>query len=172
MIIKIAPREKRNIFSIISRSEFEITKMLLDVLDADIEYDNSIIYQYAPITMNDRIFVYAERYFDLDKVSKMENTILFRPLKSDKHANILIRMFEDLDLIDFDSLEIIENVLDNGRIKYSGYLKKGDKIIQGSYIKTAPSISILKVSIIANLLMNSEEYNKYYKYLLEYLHKR
>ena len=90
----------------ISEYEFNITKLILDAFDIDIESDFQLTYNYNPIMISGQPVYYTDQYAALPGISKDLN--IFRPLKNDKHANILIDMFEELDIIEIDNLTILE----------------------------------------------------------------
>lgn len=162
-LTRIPPKKPK-----ISISEFNITTLFINEFELDYESDFSLSYKYLPLTCGDRTLGYAEKYEMIDLVPKEFS--LFRPLKNDKHANLIIEMFDDLNLIRSDNLEIKE-FMKNGRKKYSGYLLNGTKVLKRSIVKIAPSIPILKVSIIASIMLDHETYEYYYKNLINYLSK-
>ena len=149
--------------------EFNITKLLINALG--IEYDSNYLISFndMPILCGDRYLAFTEQYKYLRKIPK--DLSIFRPIKNEKHANIVIDMFDELNIIDSDSVEIVE-FMKNNKKKYSGYLKHGNKIIDESIVKSAPSVPILKISIIANVLFDDDEYTKYRDNLSNYLRRR
>ena len=142
----------------VSENEFNITRMFLDAFDIDCENDYSLTYNYLSLTCGDKLLAYTERYNQLKNIPT--NMMIFRPLKNEKHANTIIDMFDDLNLIESDNIEIRE-FSKNGKKKYSGYLKHGNKIIEESIIKSSPTIPILKTSVIAKTLFDEETYDEY-----------
>lgn len=152
----------------ISKNEFNITKMLLDSLDVEFESDYSMTKDYSPLLCGDRILSYTEFYNNIDSIPK-EN-VIFRPLKNERHSNILIEMFEEsIENISMDKIEITEYLNKHGKKRYSGYIISHGHILKDSKITSAPSIPILKTSIVARTLLNKNDYEEYTKYLRKFL---
>ena len=162
----IIKKRKQNLLGI-NRYEFDITNTLIGLFDIDYESDFSLSYENSPIYIGGKLLGYCQDFDDINKIPIKEISV-FRPLRNDRHADILIKMFEDLDIIDIDSLEIKEYDTDKGK-RYSGSFKKNNSIIDGTLIKSSPSIPILKISIVANMLLDENEYKIYYNNLLKYL---
>lgn len=166
-VTRIIPKKNK-----ISEIEFNMTKQFIQLLemycdnDYTIHNDNELC--DAPLSCKTKLLGFCERYESLSNIPK--DMVIFRPFKNEKHANIIIELFEDLNYIEFDSLEINDYEKD-GRLKYSGWLVKDGKIIDGSYIKTAPSLPILKMSILASLLMEPDEHKQYINNLMLFLRK-
>lgn len=152
----------------INQYEFNITKLLIDTLGIEYESDYLISFDNVPIVCGDKYLAYTEQYNYLRKIPK--ELAIFRPIKNEKHANIVIDMFDELNIIDSDSMEVKEFIKGNKK-KFSGYLKSGNKIIEESFVKSAPTIPILKVSIIANVLFDDDEYHEFRSNLSSYLGK-
>ena len=163
-LIKITriPQQKNKI----SESEFNITTLFIENFDIDYESDFSLSYGLLPLSCGDRLLGYCELYQNLPSIP--HDLMVFRPLKNEKHSNLIIDMFEELNIIESDNMEIRE-FTKNGKKRYSGCLKLGNQIIEESYIKSAPSIPILKVSIIAQLLLDDDDYNIFRQNLKSYL---
>lgn len=146
----------------ISEIEFKLTKLLLDNLDIDYESDYTLSFNYLPIIYNNSPLCFAERYISLLNIPN--NKVIFRPIKNDKHANILIDMFDRLGIINSDNLII----LSDGDNAYKGYFTYNGKKIEKSYTYNAPTIPILKSFMVAKLLLDSDDYNIFLNNLLEY----
>lgn len=161
-LTRITPKQFK-----ISQQEFNITKLLIDALGIEFDTGYMLSFDDAPIICGDRYLAYTEHYKFLEKIPK--DMAIFRPIKNEKHANIIIDMFDELNIIDSDTMEVTEVTKPNGKKKFSGYLKCGGRIIEESKVKSAPSITILKISIIAKLLFDDNVYDEYMKNLTEYL---
>lgn len=153
----------------ITKSEFIITNLFINYLELELDSDYTLSFMLLPLICNDKQLGYTENYMFIRNIPS--SLALFRPLKNEKHANLIIDMFDDLNIIDFDSLEIKE-FTKNDKKKYSGYLKKNNSIIEGSEVPSAPSVSILKLSIVAQLLFDSDDYMIYYNNLIKYLKRK
>ena len=153
----------------ISKSEFIITNLFINYLELELDSDYTLSFMLLPLICNDKQLGYTENYMFIKNIPS--SLALFRPIKNEKHANLIIDMFDDLNIIDFDSLEIKE-FMKNDKKKYSGYLKKNNIIVEGSEVPSAPSIPILKLSIVAQLLFDSDDYMTYYDNLIQYLKKK
>lgn len=146
-------------------NEFIITNLFIQCLDLEC-FDNFIIHKdFIPISCGEKYVCYSDIYHMLKYIPQEYQT--FRPLKHEKHANIIIDMFERLDIIDMDSVEIMEVNID-GKKKYSGYMQRNGKMIKNSYVKQAPTIPILKCSIVANMLFDKYDYAIFRENLSEY----
>lgn len=169
MLIKITRKRKNNK---ITKNEFDITKMILDAFNCEYESDYSITIENAPLLYSDRVIAFPEHYSyinsDLNK-----DMILFRPLKNERHSNILIDMFEDYFMSEpMDSLEINEFLNDKNKKRYTGHIIVNGKLLKRSYIKSSPTIPVLKTSIIAKLLFNKDDYYKYKDKLNSFLYEQ
>lgn len=153
----------------IDESEFNITKLLIDALGVDYESNYLISFDDAPIICGDKYLAFTEQYKYIDRIPK--DLAIFRPIRNEKHANIIIDMFDELELIDADNIEVTEFIKGNKK-KFSGYLKNGNEMIEESFVKSAPSIPILKISIIAKILFDDDEYNSYIKNLTTFLNRK
>lgn len=150
----------------VNPNEFNITNLFIDCLELECG-DDFIIYDgLRPLICGEKYLCYTDTYWAL-KYIPLEDAI-FRPLKYEKHANIIIDMFDRLDIIDMDSLEVEEKII-NGKKKYCGYMKKNGKIVNGSYVKHAPTIPILKCSVIAKMLFDDCDYDIFKSNLMGYL---
>lgn len=152
----------------INEFEFNITKLLINALGIEFESGFLLSFDDAPIICGDRYIAYTEYYKFLNRIPK--DLAIFRPIRNEKHANIIIDMFDDLDIIESDNIEVTE-FMKGTKKKYSGYLKCGNKKIDESFVKSAPSIPILKVSIIAKMLFDDYEYKQYKENLMKFLGK-
>ena len=150
----------------ISVPEFNITKLFLDAFEVDCESDYTLMYKYIPLSCGDRLLGYSEFYNQLSNIPSTQ--MVFRPLKNEKHTNIIIDMFDDLNIIEFNNMEIKEYIK-NGKKKYSGCLKNGNDVIDETFIKMAPTIPILKLSIIASVLFDIYDYDSFYENLMEFI---
>ena len=156
-LIKLTRIRKQNKFP---KEEFQITKKLLDTLDIEYETDLTISKDCAPIFCGDRELTFPEYYSYIDTIPKEK--LIFRPLKNERHSNILIEMFEESELmIPFDRIEIREFENENGKKRFSGYAVKGSQKIKKSSVKSSPSIPILKCTIIAKLMYDKKDYLEY-----------
>lgn len=162
-LTRITPKQFK-----VNEFEFNITKLLIDALGIEYESGYLLSFDDAPIICGDRYIAYTEQYKFLDRIPR--DLAIFRPIRNEKHANIIIDMFDELNLIDSDNMEVTEFMKGNKK-KYSGYLKCGNKMIEESFVKSAPSIPILKVSIIANILFDDDEYQEYKDNLVNFLNK-
>lgn len=153
----------------IDEFEFNITKLLIDALGIDYESDYLISFDDAPIICGDKYLAFTEHYKHINRIPK--DLAIFRPIRNEKHANIIIDMFDELDLIEADNIEVTEFMKGNKK-KFSGYLKNGNEIIEESFVKSAPSIPILKISIIAKILFDDNDYDEYIKNLTSYLNRK
>ena len=160
-LTRISPRNFK-----INKYEFNITKLLINALGIEYEPNYLISFDDSLIVCGDRYIAFTEQYKYLNNIPK--DLTIFRPIKNEKHANIIIDMFDELNIIDSDNMEVTEFIKGNKK-KYSGYLRKGNTKIEESFVKSAPSIPILKVSIIANILFDEDEYNEYRENLSKYL---
>lgn len=163
MPILIGPR-RRFKFKV-SEYEFILTKLLLDNLYVDFEPDYELSFNCNPLSYNGSLLHFAERYLSLMNIPNDET--IFRPLKSDKHANVLIDMFEQLELIETDGLTIMEYE-ENGNKLYKGYFTNNCKKIDKSYTYNAQSIPILKSFMVAKLLLDSDDYNIFINNLMQF----
>lgn len=152
----------------ISPNEFIITNLFINNLDLEC-FDNFIIHKdFIPLMCGEKYLCYSDIYHMLKYIPQSE--AIFRPLKHEKHANIIIDMFDALDLIDMDGLEVEERIIDNKK-KYCGYIKKNGKIIKKSYVHHAPTIPIVKCSVIANVLFDKYDYDIFKSNLMEYFRR-
>lgn len=152
----------------INEYEYNITKLLINSLGIEYEPNYLLSFEDAPIICGDRYVAFTEHYKFINRIPK--NLAIFRPIKNEKHANIIIDMFDELNIIDADNIEVTEFMKGNKK-KFSGYLKCGNKKIEESFVKSAPSIPILKISIIAKILFDEYEYKEYKENLMKYLGK-
>ena len=166
MYIKMTRIRRRK--SKISEAEFELTSQFLHMLDLDVDSDFTIYSDLYldPLMCGSKYLGFAERFSSISKIPK--ELAIFRPFRNEKHANIIIELFEEFNYIDFDTLEINDYEKD-GKIKYSGWLTKDGQVVEGSYIKTSPSAAILKMSIIAALMMDADEHKQYMENLMTFL---
>ena len=164
--IKLTRIQKHNK---INKYEFNITSLFIYSFDIEYEKDYTLTRMYLPLKCGEKFLAYSESYDSLKNIPK--HLMIFRPLKNEKHANMIIDMFDDLNIIESNNLEIKEFLGKKGKKKYSGYLRNGNTIIEESIIKSAPSIPILKISIIAKLLFDDTEYEQFYNNLKGFLSK-
>ena len=164
MLIKITRKKKNNRYP---ESEFNVTKYLLDGFGIDYESDLSISLNLIAIYCGDRNLYFPEHYSYVNNIIS-DNNIIFRPLKNERHSNILIDMFEELDSNAYQ-LEITEFLNKNNKKRYKGYFICDGNIVKNSIIKSSPSIPILKTSIVAKMVLNDNEFNKYIELLKIYL---
>lgn len=151
-----------------SKNEFQITKMLLDALYVEYESDFSITIDSAPIYCGEKELNFPEHYSYINDFSK--DRLIFRPLKNERHANILIEMFEESEInVNFDRIEINEYLNDNNKKRFKGYMIYKNDEVPNTNIKGSPSIAILKSTIIAKVLLSKKEYNKFKELLTAYL---
>ena len=151
-----------------SKNEFLITKMLLDALYVEYESDFSITIDSAPIYCGEKELNFPEHYSYINDFSK--DRLIFRPLKNERHANILIEMFEESEMnLNFDRIEINEYLNDNNKKRFKGYMIHKNEAIPNTNVKGSPSIAILKSTIIAKVLLSKKEYSKYKELLTSYL---
>ena len=143
-----------------TKTEFIITKAILDALDAEYDSDHSILLESSYYYCGDKVIALPEHYtYVNDELDK--DLILFRPLRNERHSNILIDMFEELKMsVPMDRLEINEYLNKNDKVRYSGYIIVNGNKMPNSYVKGSPSIPILKTSIIAQVLFK-EGYSNY-----------
>lgn len=164
MPIIIGPRKKYK--PKLSQNEYIMTKLLIDNLYIDYELDYKLSFNYNLIIYNDTFLHFPERY---SLLGNMPNSYtLFRPLKSDKHANILIDMFDQLDIIKTDSLTILESNDDNGNKTYRGYFTYKGKKVDKSYTYNAPTTAILKSFMVAKLILDSDDYDIFINNLMSF----
>ena len=164
MLIKLT-RIKKPKFS---KNEFLMTKMLLDSLYVEYEPDFSITIDSAPIYCGEKEFNFPEHYSYINDFSK--DRLIFRPLKNERHANILIEMFEESEMsLNFDRIEINEYLNDNNKRRFKGYMIYKNEQIPNTNVKGSPSIAILKSTIIAKALLSKKEYIKFKELLTNYL---
>ena len=162
MLINIKPRKKYKFK--VSESEFIMTKLLLENLYVDFEDDYQLSFNYGLISYNNSLLHFPERYNSFANIPN--NCTLFRPLKNDKHANILIDMFEQLNIIDTDSLTILENINDKNIKTYQGYFTYKGKKVDKSYTYNAPTIAVLKSFMIAKLILDTDDYDTFMSNLM------
>lgn len=156
---------KKNRFKI-SETEFILTKLLLDNLSVDVESNYELSFNYITLSYNGSPLHFAETYNSLMNIPN--NKTIFRPLKNDKHANILIDMFEQLDIIKTDSLTILEDIDQNEIKTYKGYFTYNGKKIGKSYTYNAPTTTVLKSFMIAKLILDSYDYDIFISNLIEF----
>ncbi len=150
----------------VNKYEFNITTMLIQNLDIEYESDYTISYDNTTIECCDRFLGYSENYYALQDIPP--EIAIFRPIKNEKHANIIIDMLEYSGFIDFTYLEVRESIINNKK-KFSGWLTKNHEIIDGTYVKSAPSVPILKTSIAAKILFDDIDMSKYMENLINFL---
>ena len=154
----------------IDKSEFKLTQLLLKYLDIEYDDEFAITLNYAPIYCGEKTLAYTEHYSDINSEIPKDK-VIFRPLISERHANILIEMFEDLGLNDLYCIKIEEFINKNDKKKYRGYfLDKYNNIIDSTYIKSSPTIPILKSSIVAKSLFSKDDFLLYKEYLKDFLY--
>lgn len=163
MKIYIAPRKKHRFK--ISKNEFILTKLLIDNLYIDFESNYELTSNCVTLSYNNVPLHFAESYIAL--VNIPNDKIIFRPLKNDKHANILIDMFEQLNIIKTDSLTILEDDYNESKT-YKGYFTYNGKKIDKSYTYNAPTIPVLKSFMIAKLILDFDDYNIFLNNLIEF----
>ena len=151
--------------TVISLYEFKITNKFLELLEIEYEHDYTLTCNLVDIYCQNRQLAYSKYYNSLPKISTSHT--IFRPLISDKHANILITMFDILN--DSELIYDIVEVNINGKKKYKGIVKSEDSITDIPCTVIAPTIPICKVSIVAALLMDDNDYKYFRKMLKEYL---
>lgn len=164
MNIVIASRRK-NRFKI-SETEFILTKLLLDNLYVDVESNYELSFNCITLSYNGTPLHFAETYNSLMNIPNSK--VIFRPLKNDKHANILIDMFEQLDIIKTNSLTILESVDQDEIRSYKGYFTYNGKKIDKSYTYNAPTTAVLKSFMIAKLILDSYDYEIFLSNLIEF----
>ena len=151
-----------------SKYEFQITKMLLDSLYVEYESDFSITIDSAPIYCGEKEFSFPEHYSYINDFSK--DKLIFRPLKNERHANILIEMFEESEInLNFDRIEINEYLNDNNKKRFKGCMIYKNDPIPNTNVKGSPSIAILKSTIIAKILLSKKQYSDFKELLTNYL---
>lgn len=155
----------------IDKNEFNISKMLLDYFEADYGDDFEITYNYSPIYCGEKILAYTEHFSDINSDLIPKDKSIFRPLINERHANILIEMFEELGLNDLYCINIEEFINKNGKKKYRGYfVDSKDNIIKSTYIKSSSTIPILKTSMVAKAIFNDNDFYLYRSYLKDFLY--
>ena len=107
----------------ISIYEFNITSKLLELLEIDYDdTDFALSANFVDIYSQTKKLGYCESYEMLNAIPNEFS--VFRPLVSDRHANMLIYMFDILNdnelLFDIDTIEY------NGKKKYTFKLLNGD----------------------------------------------
>lgn len=151
----------------ITEYEFNISKLFLDYFEIDVESDYSLSYNYKQLYFKGKPMAYAERYIDIPYIPKTMS--IFRPLKNELHSNLIIELFEESECNrTYPYMEIKEFIKD-GHKKFSGFLKVKNDIIRRSIVKSAPSIPILKTSIIANTIFNYDDLSEYRYNIKEYI---
>ena len=168
-LIRISKRRRNNK---IPKSEFKITSQLLYCFDAEIDEGYNIIVNYIPLTCGDKELAYSEHYSSLN-TEIPKNKMIFRPIKNERHSNILIEMFEQ-SLIDIsiERLEIEEYVNKNGKKRYSGYFVcknnyNKDSIMTNTEVKGLPSIAALKTAIVAKAMLDENDFYDFMTLLKE-----
>lgn len=162
MPIRISKRKKNNR---ISKSEFELTSQLLDAFEAEIDDEYKIIVDYVPLCCADKELAFSEHYSNLN-TEIPKDKMLFRPLRNERHSNILIEMFEQLNENIIERLEIEEYLNKNNKKRYSGYfigknIYGKDERIEKSYVKNIPSVPCLKAAIVAKCMLEDNEYEEF-----------
>jgi len=157
-----------------SKNEFDITNKLLNYLGVEFESDSTITLEYVQITCGNHILSFPEKYNTLETMGREHH--LFRPLKSEKHANMLIDMFEESYPSNIDALEISEKpatskkqLYELGPILYSGFLISKSMKIGASEILDIPSIPALKCAIVAKMLLPDYEHEIFNTKLSDFL---
>lgn len=165
MLVKLT-RIRKNKFPI---NEFKITKMLLDALYVEYESDFTISQDSAPIYCGDKEISFPEHYAYINDFTK--DQLIFRPLKNERHANILIEMFEESDMnVDFNRIEVNEYLNEKNKRRYKGsMIGINDKSISGTEISGCYSIPILKTSIIAKMVLSKKEYKEFRDLIIKYI---
>lgn len=169
MPIYIAPRKKFKFK--ITETEFILTKLLLDNLYVDFEPEYKLSFNCNIVSYNGTPLHYSERYASLSNIPN--DLTIFRPLKNDKHANVLIDMFEQSNIIETTSLVIKETGINLSSMTrdektYEGYFTNNGHTINKSFTYNAPTIPILKSFIIGKMILNKEDYNIFISNLMEY----
>lgn len=138
-----------------NKSEFLLTHTLLDLMDIEFEDDYTLTHDYTVLTYNGKHISLPDNYTYMSMIPK--DKILFRPFKSDKHANIIIDMFDDIFDKQLDSFEIIQN---ENKL-YNGYFLVDGKKLLDSEVENIKKISILKCMCVAKLLMDDEDFSDF-----------
>lgn len=167
-LVRISKRKKSNR---IPKSEFRLTSQLLYVFDTEIDDDYSILKDYVPLTCGDKELAYSEHYPSLS-TEIPKNKVIFRPIKNERHSNILIEMFEELNESLVERLEVEEYLNKNGKKRYSGYFvcknnNRKDSKLYDTEVKGLPSISALKTAIVAKAMLSDDEYDEFIETLKE-----
>ena len=143
-----------NIFHKIPEYEYNMTSMLINALDIEYERDMRLSYNYIIMYLGQRDLLFPRQYVDLDKIPK--GSLIFRPFKNERHANLLVDIFdEEYDLTDSLTIEEEER---NDRKLYSGYFTKDGVKINKSYVYKCPSPAFLKSYMVAKMVLDKNEY--------------
>ena len=156
---KTQERPKRYRGFKVSELEFDITTTLIEAMDIEYEDNYTLEFQYWPISYGGYPIHYAENYEAL--VTLPRTYPIFRPFKTDKHANVLIDMFEGMELIEFDNLTTMEYIDKYGNKSFKGYFTLRNKALKNTYTYGAPSPAILKCMMVGKLILGADEYREF-----------
>lgn len=150
--------------------EYNISKMFIYYLELDIEMNGLLTKYSAFIQCGDKLLSYHEKLKSVNNLFGDNSISIFRPLKLEKHTNLIIDMFDELYAIDFESLDIYESTNPNtGKRYYYGGLSRRGLSIEKSFVNSAPSIPILKSCVIVNMVFNDDDKAEFYTNLNNFL---
>lgn len=171
-IASLKKREKLK-YAKITEPEFIMTSLLLSNLYVDVECDSTLTFypdDYGhQVTFKNDILAFSDTYTGLADIS--DDKVIFRPLKYDKYANIIISMFEELNIIDTDMLNIINENPKSPKSTFKGFFTYKGQTINRSFSYNAPNIPVLKCLIIAKLILDENDYNTYIQNHHEYVRR-
>jgi len=141
--------------------EYDLTKMILDRLDIDIEDDYVMINGIEPLQYKDKPLILPDYK---DYMAYMNRGVVFRPFSNLSHAQYLINMFSDIN-----SCTVIFEYMNSERVKkdedvklYDGVLVISDdekKMRRRMTFRGVRNISVLMTATVMKSIMDYDAFH-------------
>lgn len=136
--------------------EYQLTKLILDYMDIDIEDDGKLYYGTIPLKYKSKFFTLVP--YKQMKSFKSEEMVPIRPFTNINHCQYLINLFSDINdcesLFEYGNMDSNEDLL-QGMMKLT--YEKEDKIIRFYGVK---NLNILMAGTLTKMVLPSEGFKK------------
>lgn len=143
--------------------EYNLTKLLLDIMEIDIEDDGTLYYEALPLKYKSKYLTFIE-YKEFNKFNNKEMVPL-RPFINQNHAQYLINMFSDIN--ECDTLFEYREMKDNEKL-LEGTMKltynDREEVIEFYGVR---NVSVLLGAILLKMVANSNTFHNNIKHILK-----
>jgi hypothetical protein len=137
-----------------TKLEYDITKSIIDILDIDTDSDYSLFFGVSYLEAKKKQLAFPSQYISVNRLTQEQ--ALFRPLKVEKHANLVIEMFEALTDMHTDHYEVSD---DDGINR--GFFVANGKKLKDTEVFNLDTSSLLKTSSVMKIMMDNDDFKEY-----------